>query len=187
MMTSIKLARVLFGAARALGVLLLGVAALAGIETAYAQGTPDQVLFGPKQYVRMLGAPNEYSDAFSVPAAIGAPFLLRIVNGSANGTNRIHFARIKINGVQVAGPADFGQNVAMIERTVTLVPNNSLEVSLAGGPDGSLTLVVLGTRILPAPTALSPNPLAITTGASGNLTATLAPVPTSAGTLTVSS
>ncbi len=39
----------------------------------------------------------------------------------------------------------------------------------------------------PKPTSLAPNPLAITAGASGTLTATLSPTPTAAGTLSVTS
>src|SRR3990170_1539247 len=112
---------------------------------AHAQ-TPDQVLFGPTQYNRTAGAPNEYSGSFSVPASAGAPFVLRIVNGAANGQNRINSGWVKVNGVQVVGPADFGQNVALIERSLSLSPNNTLEVRLASAPGGYITLSVLGTR-----------------------------------------
>jgi len=169
-------------AARILGLALL---VLAGAQPVLAQGTPDQILFGPKQYLRTASSPDVYTDSFTVPQSIGAPFLLRIVNGDANGANRLSSAWVKVNGVQVAGPADFGQNVASVERTVNLGPSNTLEVRTASGPDGFLTITVLGTRILPAPTSLTPNPLTITVGATGNLAATLAPAPTGAGALTV--
>ncbi len=153
---------------------------------AHAQ-TPDQVLFGPTQYNRTAGAPNVYNGSFSVPASAGAPFQLRIVNGAANGLNRITSGSVKVNGVQVVGPADFGPNVALIERNLALSPGNTLEVRLASAPGGYLTLSVLGTRILPVPTSLAPNPLSITAGASGTLIATLSPSPTQAGALAVSS
>ena len=58
------------------------------------------------------------SMGFGVPASVGAPFVLRIVNGAASGQNRISSGWVKVNGVQVVGPADFGQSVALIERTV---------------------------------------------------------------------
>src|SRR5262249_22996408 len=112
---------------------------------------------------------------------------LRITNGDANGQNRISSATIKLNGVQVAGPADFGQNVSTITRSVALSLNNTLGVSLASSPGAYLTITVTGTQILPVPTALAPNPLAITAGASGILAATLSPAPTSSGTLALSS
>lgn len=170
---------------RGMALLAFTFAVAAASLPALAQNALDTVLFGPKQYVRTSSSPLEHTDTFAVPSAIAAPFQLRIVNGDANGANRISSAWIKVNGVQVAGPADFGQKIASIERTVELGPNNTVEVRLASGPDGYLTLSVLGTRIQPAPTALTPNPLTINAGASGNLTATLAPVPTSAGNLAV--
>lgn len=166
----------------ALGLVLLTIS----LPT-FAQNALDTTLFGPKQYLRTASSPLEYTDTFTVPNTIAKPFQLRIVNGDANGANRISSAWIKVNGVQVAGPADFGQKVASIERTVELMPNNTIEVRLASGPDAYLTLTVLGTRVLPAPTALLPNPLTITAGAIGNLTASLVPTPTSAGTLAVTS
>ena len=168
---------------------LLAVLALThlGVRPAIAQGTPDHVLFGPVQYDRTDGPPNEYSATFSVPGSVGAPFLLRIVNGAANGQNRISSGRVTVNGVQYVGPADFGQNVALIERSVTLSPSNTVQVRLTSAPGSYIAMSVLGTRILPAPTSLAPNPISITAGATGTLTATLSPTPTAAGVLALSS
>ncbi len=153
-----------------------------------AFATPDQQIFGPKQYVRMSGAPNEYTDTITVPAHVGEPVVLHIVNGQSNGQNRISSAWITVNNVQVAGPADFGQNVAIVDRTITLNPGtNQLTVKVASTPGAYLTVSVYGTKILPTPTALSPNPLNLTAGAAGTLTATIAPAPTVAGSLTLTS
>ena len=161
----------------------LGVPALAS-----AQATPDQVLLGPTQYLRTTGAPNEYINTVTVPSSVGAPFLLHIVNGQSNGQNRLSSAWIDVNTVQVAGPSDFGQNVAVVDRTITLNPGaNQLKVKVASTPGGYLTITVYGTKILPTPTALTPNPLNLTVGASGTLTATISPAPTTAGNLTVTS
>ncbi|HET7159532.1 MAG TPA: hypothetical protein VFI62_11075, partial [Burkholderiales bacterium] len=164
-----------------LGSFALSVVLLASAALTHAQSTPDYTLFGPKQYVNVQGTTNDYLDTFSVPIAVGAPFTLQIINGAASGANRVSSASIRVNGVEVAGQADFGQNIAFIERAVNLSPNNTLEVRIASAPGAYLTMRVLGTRILPVPTQLAPNPLALTTGASGNLTATLSPAPTSAG------
>jgi YD repeat-containing protein len=164
------------------GLLLLSLA-----DIGQAQSVPDQVLLGPKQYVRTSGDPNQYTDTFTVPASIGAPFQLHIVNGQANGANRISSAWITVNGVQVAGPNDFGQNVAAIDRTITARPSNTLTVKVASAPGAYLTITVYGTKILSTPASLTPNPLTLTVGATGTLTATLAPTPTISGTLTLSS
>ena len=148
---------------------------------------PDYTLFGPKQYVRGSAAPDVYTDTFTVPGSVGTPFQLRIVNGAANGENRISSGWVKVNGVQVVGPADFGRNVAAIERQLKLGPSNTLEVQLASAPGGYVTFTVLGTRVLPVPASLAPNPITVTAGATAVLTATLTPSPLAAGTLAVSS
>ena len=116
------------------------------VQSPLAQAAPDQLLFGPKQYLRTTGAPNQYTDTFSVPVSVGAPFLLRIVNGQANGSNRISSATVTLNGVQVAGPSEFAQNVALITRAVNLGPSNTLDARVASTPGGYLTGSVLGTR-----------------------------------------
>jgi len=129
-----------------LGLAWGGLAALGGLALAMpavAQGTPDQLIFGAKQYVRTSGAPTQFTDTITVPANVGAPFLLHIVNGQSNGQNRISSAWIEVNNVQVAGPADFGQTVAIVDRTITLTPGtNQLTVKLASTPGAFITVSV---------------------------------------------
>ncbi|MBI4003105.1 MAG: Ig-like domain-containing protein, partial [Nitrospira defluvii] len=145
------------------------------------------VLFGPTQYTRTAGPPNQFTDTFTLPAGTTAPYTIHIVNGNADGTKRISSATIKLNGLQVVGPSDFGQNVAVIDRAVSLQPTNTLEIRLTSAPGSFLTISVLDTGAGSQPTALTPNPLTLTAGATATLTTTLAPAPTAAGTLTVSS
>jgi RHS repeat-associated protein len=145
------------------------------------------VLFGPKQYIRTAGPPNQFIDTFTLPAGTTAPYTLHVVNGNANGTNRVSSGRVTLNGTEIIGPSDFGQNVAVIDRTVTLQPNNTLEIRLTSAPGSFITLSVLDTSAGSQPTALTPNPLNLNAGATGTLTATLAPAPTAAGTLAVNS
>lgn len=170
-----------------------GLAVLMGMllnvpEPVCAQSMPDQLLLGPKQYLRTSGAPNEYTDTITVPTSVGAPFLLHLVNGQSNGQNRISSAWVTVNTVQVAGSSDFGQTVSVLDRTITLNPGtNTLTVKVASIPGALLTISVYGTKILPTPTTLTPNPLNLTVGSSGTFTATIAPAPTTAGSLTVTS
>ena len=52
-------------------------------------------LFGPNQYLRTKGAPNQFSDTF--PGILGDGKLI-IQNGDENGKHRISSATIKLNG-----------------------------------------------------------------------------------------
>jgi hypothetical protein len=119
-------------------VVLLGHA----LPAATQSGSAVQV-FGPKEYVRTTGAPNQYTDTFAVPAWAVSPYTLHIQNGDPSGSNRISSATITINGTQVAGPSDFNQNVAGFDRTVTLAVQTTLHVSLASKP-GSFLIINLG-------------------------------------------
>ena len=111
---------------------LLLVAGLGAPPLVAAQSTPDQLLFGPQQYLRTSGASNEYTGTITVPASVGPPFLLHIVNGQSNGQNRLSSAWIVVNHVQVAGPSDFGQTVSVVDRTIALNPGtNQLKVTVA--------------------------------------------------------
>lgn len=148
--------------------LLVVSCALVAMPTARAQ-TPDVVVFGPKQYLRTSGAPNTYTDTVTVTVPVGAPFLLHIVNGNADGTNRVSSARVTLNGGDIAGPSDFSQTVAVIDRPVTLLATNILEVRLTSAPGSFLTISLLGTKV--TPTGLTPNPLILNAGSAGSLTA----------------
>ena len=101
--------------------------------------------FGPKRYTRTTGAPNQFSDTVTKPAWLTGPFTLRIVNGESNGDNRITSAEVKWNGVIIAGPSDFNQNVGLIERVVTMpAATATLAVKLQSGPGRYLTINVIG-------------------------------------------
>ena len=166
---------------RWLTLLTLLAMGLALTAPAFAQ----TVLFGPKTYTRTAGPPNQFTDTFTLPAGTTAPYTLHIVNGNANGTNRISSATVKLNGVEILDPNDFGQNVAVLDRTVALQASNTLEIRLTSAPGSFIMVSVLDTSAGTVPTALTPNPLALTVGATANLTATLAPAPTAAGSATV--
>ena len=113
-----------------------------------AQVTATTPVFGPTTYTRTTGSPNQYTTTFTAPAWVVSPYNLHIVNGEASGNNRVYgisSATITLNGVQVAGPSDFNQNVATLDRSVTLHPTNTLQVTLASKPGAFLTINVFGT------------------------------------------
>ncbi len=166
---------------------------------------PDQPVFGPKAYERTSDT-SQFTDTFAAPppgGEVGPPFLLRLVNGDARGQHRVEWAKVTLNGVRVIGRGDFTgrwhhhhdrdddddgdeyrwdpASPRFINRPVALLPANTLEIKLKGPRSSVVTISVLGTETPPTPTSLTPDPLSLTIGATGTLTATLAPVPTKAG------
>jgi hypothetical protein len=65
-----------------------------------------------------------------------------MVNGNADGTNRISSASISLNGTQIIGPSDLNQQVAKIVKPVTLTDQNRLTVRLASKPGSFLTITI---------------------------------------------
>jgi hypothetical protein len=127
-------------------VLASAVAATAPFTAASASpsGSASVPLFGPQKYLRTAGPKNVYTTAIDVPASVASPFILRVQNGEANGSHRISSAWIEVNGVQVAGPSDFNQNVAVFDRPVVLSAQTTLRVTLASNPGSYLYLSLLG-------------------------------------------
>src|SRR3954471_16554577 len=72
------------------------IIALVRLGPAAAQIATQQQVFGPKQYFRTTGAPNQYVDTFSLPSSIHAPFVLHVVNGDPKGGHRVSAASVEI-------------------------------------------------------------------------------------------
>lgn len=100
-------------------------------------------VFGPNQYVRTAGATDVFQDAF--PAVPGEAMII-VRNGSMDGTDRISdaisSASVYVNGEQIFGPADFNQNIYLLQGPVHLLENNSITVELASGPESYLTVEI---------------------------------------------
>jgi hypothetical protein len=96
-------------------------------------------LLGPNKYKRTTGKPNFFTEAFQGELGTGK---LIILNGEANGENRVSSALILLNGTQVIGPKSFNQKVYNIEIPVSLSENNSISVELRSSPGSYLTIQV---------------------------------------------
>jgi hypothetical protein len=107
-------------------------------------------VFGPQQYTRTTGRPDTFTASFAHCGT--APCQIVVVNGNADGSNRVSSASILLNGVQVVGPADFNQQVGMIVKPVTLAEANQLTVRLESKPGSFLTVEV---ECLASPVVLS--------------------------------
>jgi len=101
-------------------------------------------IFGPKRYNRTTGKPNTYQDHFTLPQAATSPFILNVVNGAPNGSNRVSSGTIKINGTTIIKQSDFNQQVDTIRRTISLKSSNTIEVQLASAPNSYITITITG-------------------------------------------
>lgn len=156
-----------------------------------AQTTP---VFGPQQYTRVAGPPQTFTAMFPHCGTAGCKLV--VINGNADGTNRISSASIFLNGVQIVGPSDFNQQVAKIVKPIVPGDNNHLAIQLASKPGSFLTIdvectpspVVLsaggpGVSLLDPMTLLSALPI-INTGTAAAQNVQLKPITLAGGTLT---
>lgn len=110
-----------------------------------AQSGGSITTFGPRRFDRTTGPPNQYLEQFSLPAGVASPFSLHIQNGASDGSNRVSSATVKLNGTEILIQSDLNQNVAGIDRTVSLGATNTLELRLASNPGSYLIIDIAGT------------------------------------------
>jgi hypothetical protein len=115
--------------------------------------------FGPKQFNRTSGGPNVYTETFQHCGT--SPCQIVIVNGNANGSNRVSSATISLNGVQIVGPNELNPRVDKIVKSVTLADANQLTVRLTSSPGSFLTIDV-ECEASPAALAIGPAGVDIT-------------------------
>lgn len=121
---------------------LPAAALLLGAATTLA-AAPEAVF--SRTYVRGNGPPVTATDTFSV-CDVAGQFTLVVVNGPG-GLRRVSSGRLSVNGVEVIHPSDFNQQVDRIERPLTnIAADNTLAVTLAGGPGGTIAVSVMGEQ-----------------------------------------
>ena len=141
--------------------------------------TDTLTIFGPRRFDRTTGPPNQYLEQFSLPPGVTSPYTLHIQNGEPNGSNHISSATVKLNGKEILSQNDLNQNVASLDRTVSLTNLNTLEVRLTSNPGSYLIIDVAGVT---TPTDTLAPALSITT--PSNNTSTTAPTIDVSGTAT---
>ncbi|MCX5915020.1 MAG: hypothetical protein NTV04_24200, partial [Deltaproteobacteria bacterium] len=98
------------------------------------------LLWGPVTFLRERAKPKTEQVSISISDPTG-PFLLRLTNGTAEGTRRVSSAGIKLNGQEVFRPSEFNQQVEELRRQVILLSGeNLLEVNLRSAPGSFVTL-----------------------------------------------
>lgn len=136
-----------------------------------AQAAETFVVFGPRRFTRSNGSPVNVVAPFTLPADAVAPFSVQLVNGDADGSNRVSSADIKLNGAALFTSSSFNQTVGTLNKSVTLSASNTLEVKLKSSPGSYLTISFTATRAAnPQATLTSVAPARATQGQTLNVT-----------------
>jgi len=90
-------------------------------------------------FVRNTGKPTAVVRNFSV-ANPTAQYQMTIINGDNQGRNLVSSAEISLNGVVVAGPNVFNQQVKTLKIPVAAAMANTLSVTLKSAPGSQLSI-----------------------------------------------
>jgi hypothetical protein len=120
--------------------LLSSVTLTSTVPALQVPAAPTIVAFGPWQYSRAAGRPETFTETFQYSGT--SPCQLVVVNGNADGTQRISSASISLNGQKIVGPSDFNQQIGGIVKTVVLADQNQLSTTLRSKPGSFLTVSV---------------------------------------------
>jgi RHS repeat-associated protein len=132
-------------------------------------------IFGLERFTRLNGTPATDERTFTLPASAGAPYTMCLVNGNADGSNRIASAQIKLNGSEIIGSSDLSKQVAGLMRPVTPTSGtNTLSVKLTAQPSGFVDLCVMATDVGdPVLTITAPAPGFVTRDSAVQVTGTV--------------
>src|SRR6266516_424050 len=119
--------------------------------TASLLSSPDAsfLVFGLERFIRSGGTPVTETRHFTTSATAAAPYRMCIVNGNANGTQRISSATIMVNGVSVVTQSELNQHVGGLMKEVTLQRNNTITISLNATPGSFIDLCFNATDVTP--------------------------------------
>ena len=96
-------------------------------------------------FFRNTAAPTTEEHIFSLLRNSVGPYVLKITNGDRDGSNRLSSGEIVLNGVQVVTPNTLNQGAEFLSVPVSLQPHNTLQVTLAAKPKGSILVTVEDT------------------------------------------
>lgn len=117
------------------------------------------MVWGPKKFERGKGEPLPVVEFFSIDKPKGKyDFYVKsggsvqkpgAMFGIVNPVNQVSSAVVKLNGVEVVGPNDLNQEVLRIDKEVTLLPNNIIEVEVRGKPGSYITIDISKANLNP--------------------------------------
>src|SRR5258707_4379574 len=101
-------------------------------------------VFGPQPYERPTGAPTTVLTVFSA-ANTTVSYVLQLYNGGLTDAefDKVSSTTISVNGTQVVAPNDLNQNMAYLEKAVTLSSTNQMTVQVRAKPGAAILLKIV--------------------------------------------
>lgn len=116
----------------------------ASLAVAQLQEPPQEPLQSAfaKNFVRHAGPPNVYTEALELSPFEG-DFVLTVTSGNGRGDDRVRAGSLKVDGVELLGPASFAGATTTFTFTLADAPA-TLEVTLLGPPGSTLPVEIHG-------------------------------------------
>ncbi len=129
------------------------VAASYGLMHRYSGGVlvKDRTLSYLNSFQRSTQAPVTETETLDLEQAPTTQFQLRIVNGERDGSLRLSSGSIRINGAEVVSSEQLNQQVEFLSAVLSLQQRNTIEVTLAAKPEGTLLLTLEPLSQAPPP------------------------------------
>ncbi len=109
-----------------------------------------------KKFDRSSGSPNLYTELVPV-CNTGATYAMVVLNG-VSGEDAISSASITFNGDEIVKENEFNQRVDRIDKSITVLPDNTLDIKLASGANGFITVEIVCTANCLGVSFTSPEP-----------------------------
>ncbi len=134
---------------------------------ATAMQSGSTIIWGPQDVVRQP-INTTYTANFSLPAGALAPYTMTVSNGAPDGTRKVTSACVRINGTAVLSPTcNHTLNPSPQVRTVSLLADNTITVTLVGPSLSYITITITGSAA-----SLAASPTSATQGQSLAVTMT---------------
>jgi RHS repeat-associated protein len=110
----------------------------------------DITLLGPIKYQRTSGPPDRFLNTFT---GIPGEARIQLQNGHSSGEKRIEnsvsSALVSVNGQPVFSKDDFNTNIYMMEKTISILAENTVSVELDSAPGSYITISISQESMLP--------------------------------------
>jgi RHS repeat-associated protein len=117
------------------------------LRTSTRPTPPDEtiVVYGPRRFDR-TGILTKATDQFTLASDALAPFNIKVQNGDPSGSGRVLIGTVRLNGSVVFSSTELNLQTPALTQPVTLLSQNTIEVTFFSRRASSLTITVTATK-----------------------------------------